>query len=156
MGKACEGGMSYPDEDFQTNVFINCPFDSDYIPLLRPLLFTVLFLGYNPRIASESCDSGEARIGKICNLIQCSKHSIHDISRIQSFLSALCDSAVDFFCCFRFATGSLNLGAKILQAQPGYGNVSTNSWPTLARQEKEMVSGTRTWDSCLSPNISIS
>ncbi|MGC8490979.1 MAG: hypothetical protein ACP5SH_04500, partial [Syntrophobacteraceae bacterium] len=51
---------------------------------LRPLLFTVLFLGYNPRIASEIFYSGEARIDKICNLIKCSKYSIHDISRIQS------------------------------------------------------------------------
>ena len=76
--------MSSPQEDFAKNVFINCPFDSGYIPLLRPLLFTVLFLGYNPRIASERFDSGEARITKICNLITCSRYSIHDISRIQS------------------------------------------------------------------------
>ncbi|MFZ2447606.1 MAG: hypothetical protein WAW37_14720 [Syntrophobacteraceae bacterium] len=76
--------MSSLGEDFSRNVFINCPFDSEYIPLLRPLLFTVIFLEYNPRIASERFDSGEARINKICSLIQYSKYSIHDISRIQS------------------------------------------------------------------------
>ncbi len=76
--------MSSLDGGFSRNVFINCPFDSEYVPLLRPLLFTVLFLDYNPRIASEKFDSGEARINKICNLIKCSKYSIHDISRIQS------------------------------------------------------------------------
>jgi len=76
--------MSSLGGDFSRNVFINCPFDSEYTPLLRPLLFTVLFLDYNPRIASEIFDSGEARINKICNLIKCSKYSIHDISRIQS------------------------------------------------------------------------
>ena len=70
--------------DFSRNVFINCPFDPEYIPLLRPLLFTVLFLNYNPRIASERFDSGEARINKICELIKCSRYSIHDISRIRS------------------------------------------------------------------------
>ena len=75
--------MSFRAEDFARNVFINCPFDSDYVPLLRPLLFTVLFLGYNPRIASERFDSGEARITKICNLIICSRYSIHDLSRIR-------------------------------------------------------------------------
>ena len=53
--------MNSADRDFSSNVFINCPFDSDYVPLLRPLLFTVLFLNLNPRIASERFDSGEAK-----------------------------------------------------------------------------------------------
>jgi hypothetical protein len=43
--------------DFELNVFINCPFDEQYYPLLRPLLFTVVYLGFNPRIASERSDS---------------------------------------------------------------------------------------------------
>jgi len=70
--------------NFSNNVFINCPFDSDYISLLRPLLFTILYLGYNPRIASERSDSGEARFQKICELIEQSRISIHDLSRIRS------------------------------------------------------------------------
>ncbi|NQS98888.1 MAG: hypothetical protein HQ591_10570 [candidate division Zixibacteria bacterium] len=70
--------------NFSKNVFINCPFDNDYIPLLRPLLFTILYLDYNPRIASERFDSGETRITKICELIEESKFSIHDISRMES------------------------------------------------------------------------
>jgi hypothetical protein len=70
---------------FGKNVFINCPFDEDYyVPLLRPLLFTIIYLGYNPRIATESFDSGEIRLQKISNLIKDSKFSIHDLSRIQS------------------------------------------------------------------------
>lgn len=70
---------------FEKNVFINCPFDKDYyIPLLRPLIFSIVYLGYNPRIATESFDSGELRIQKICKLIRNSKFSIHDLSRIQS------------------------------------------------------------------------
>jgi hypothetical protein len=69
---------------FETNVFINCPFDDDYTALLRPLLFTIVYLEYTPRIASERFDSGEARIQKICELIQVSKFSIHDLSRIQA------------------------------------------------------------------------
>jgi hypothetical protein len=39
---------------FETNVFINCPFDGDYLPLLRPMLFCVLSLGLEPRIALEN------------------------------------------------------------------------------------------------------
>jgi hypothetical protein len=55
---------------FAKNVFINCPFDAQYLPLLRPLLFTVIYLGFTPRIASESLDSSKARINKIVNLIR--------------------------------------------------------------------------------------
>ena len=72
------------DNNFNKNVFINCPFDPAYIQLLRPILFTVIYLGYNPRIALERFDSGEARIKKICELIGISKLSIHDISRMKS------------------------------------------------------------------------
>lgn len=51
---------------------------------MRPLLFTVICLGYNPRLASERSDSGENRIDKICDLIYESKYSIHDLSRLKS------------------------------------------------------------------------
>ncbi len=69
---------------FESNVFINCPFDDAYFPLLRPLLFTILYLGFNPRIATERSDSAENRIDKICSLIRESKYSIHDLSRLQA------------------------------------------------------------------------
>lgn len=38
---------------FESNVFINCPFDDEYKPLLRALLFSVIDLGFEPRIALE-------------------------------------------------------------------------------------------------------
>jgi len=69
---------------FETNVFINCPFDEDYLPLLRPLLFTLVYLGYSPRIASERSDSAENRVDKICGLIRESMYSIHDLSRLRA------------------------------------------------------------------------
>jgi hypothetical protein len=69
---------------FDTNVFVNCPFDSDYLPLLRPLLFTVIDLGHTPRIALEQLDSGAPRIQKIIKLIEGSKYAIHDLSRLQA------------------------------------------------------------------------
>ncbi len=31
---------------FERNVFVNCPFDTQYVPLLRPLLFTIIYLGF--------------------------------------------------------------------------------------------------------------
>jgi len=69
---------------FDTNVFINCPFDEDFYSLLRPLLFTIIYLGFNPRIASERSDSAENRIDKICALIRDSKYSVHDLSRLKA------------------------------------------------------------------------
>ena len=65
---------------FESNVFINCPFDKLYIPLLQPLLFTVLYIDLNPLI-SETKSSGQVRVEQIKKLIYNSKYSIHDISR---------------------------------------------------------------------------
>lgn len=75
--------MPLPTSDFDQCVFINCPFDDDYLPLLRVLIFTVIQCGFRPRIATERADSGEARIKKILGLIFESRFSIHDISRIE-------------------------------------------------------------------------
>ncbi|MFC1970877.1 hypothetical protein ACFLV0_02940 [Chloroflexota bacterium] len=47
-------------------------------------MFTVLYLGYIPRITLERFDSGEQRIQKVCDLIQVSKFSIHDLSRMRA------------------------------------------------------------------------
>jgi hypothetical protein len=65
----------------ENHVFINCPFDEQYRKLLRPLLFTLIYLGFNPRIASEYLNSAANRIDKICELINNSNFSIHDLSR---------------------------------------------------------------------------
>lgn len=73
--------MGTLEETFDNNVFINCPFDAAYRPLIRAMLFTLVYCGMTPRIASERTDSGEVRIGKIVSLIQQCRFSIHDISR---------------------------------------------------------------------------
>jgi hypothetical protein len=69
---------------FSRSVFVNCPFDSEYLPLLRPLLFTIIYVGFVPRIASERSDSGENRIDKICTLLRECRYSIHDLSRLRA------------------------------------------------------------------------
>lgn len=71
-------------ENFDKNIFVNCPFDKDFLPLLKPLLFTIMYCGFNPRIALERLDSGEVRLVKIKELIDSSRYSIHDLSRIKS------------------------------------------------------------------------
>jgi hypothetical protein len=68
---------------FQNNVFVNCPFDDEYRLLLKPLLFTVLYLGYKPRI-SQTQSSSNIRINQIKSYIQDSKFGIHDLSRCKA------------------------------------------------------------------------
>lgn len=65
------------------NVFINCPFDNLYFSLLKPLLFTLIYIELDPQI-SETSDSGEVRLHKIKDLMSNSKFSIHDLSRMDS------------------------------------------------------------------------
>lgn len=77
-------GKKINSNQIQKKVFINCPFDNEYLVLLRPLLFSVIYLGYEPLIASQRIDSGEIRIHKIIELIKQSDHSIHDLSRVQA------------------------------------------------------------------------
>ena len=73
-----------PDFTFEKCVFINCPFDESFEPILQAVLFCVVDLGFTPRIASENQDSGDVRLNKIRELIEASKYSIHDLSRCQA------------------------------------------------------------------------
>jgi hypothetical protein len=81
--------MSLANNDFDRSVFINCPFDPAYQGLIRPLLFTIIYCGLRPRIASERADSGEVRVSKIIELLRNSKYSVHDLSRIDPAANSL-------------------------------------------------------------------
>ena len=70
-------------DSFERNLFVNCPFDLEYLPLLQCLIFTVLECGLEPRLALEEADSGLVRVHKIRDLIQSCRFSIHDISRME-------------------------------------------------------------------------
>jgi hypothetical protein len=69
---------------FEKSVFINCPFDEEYKPLLKTLLYTLKKLDFIPRISLERNDSGEIRLNKIKELIESSKFGIHDLSRAKA------------------------------------------------------------------------
>lgn len=71
-------------EDYNKSVFINCPFDEAYLPLLHAITFTVRLAGFVPRSALEEDDSGTARLERIYRIIGECKHGIHDISRIEN------------------------------------------------------------------------
>jgi hypothetical protein len=66
---------------YAENVFINCPFDREYEPLLQALVFAVQVCGFVPRSALELDDGSEVRIGKIVRIIAGSRYGIHDLSR---------------------------------------------------------------------------
>lgn len=65
------------------DVFINCPFDRDYAPTFRSLIFTVYACGFRPRSARELDDAGQTRIDKLYNLIDECRYGIHDLSRTE-------------------------------------------------------------------------
>jgi hypothetical protein len=71
-------------ENFDGNVFINCPFDKEYEPILQSVLFCIVYLKLNPLLATIRNDGGENRLDKIRNLIEISRYSIHDLSRSQA------------------------------------------------------------------------
>jgi hypothetical protein len=72
-----------PAPDYARNVFINCPFDAEYRPLLEAMVFAIHNLGFRPRSALERLDSGELRLLKIAQLIEESRYSVHDLSRTE-------------------------------------------------------------------------
>jgi hypothetical protein len=71
-------------ENFESNIFVNCPFDDDYRQILLGIVFTIIYFGYRPRLSIERADSAESRIDKILGLIKESKFGIHDLSRLVS------------------------------------------------------------------------
>lgn len=69
--------------DYAKGVFINCPFDKDYEPLLRAMVFAIRDLNLKPGSAMHLSDGGQPRINKILELIENCRFSIHDISRTE-------------------------------------------------------------------------
>jgi hypothetical protein len=63
-------------------IFVNCPYDNEYIGLFNAIIFTVIVLGFIPQAALQDTDGAKIRIEKIVELIEKSKYSIHDISRL--------------------------------------------------------------------------
>lgn len=64
------------------SVFVNCPFDPDFLDLLRAIIFTIKACGFVPRTAQDISDSGEVRITKIRELIADCDRGIHDLSAV--------------------------------------------------------------------------
>ena len=64
-------------------VFINCPFDEGFKPILRAMVFAIISSGYHPRCALDATDGAEIRVGKIATMIGECDWGIHDLSRVE-------------------------------------------------------------------------
>jgi hypothetical protein len=142
---------------FDNCVFVNCPFDEQYYPLLRPLLFTIIFLGFTPRIATERTDSGEARIDKIFDLIVQCKYGIHDLSRMRAKkagelfrLNMPFELGVDIGC-RRFGRSPLStkrcliLEAERYRFQAAISDLSNSDIAVHGNEPREVVVQVRNW-----------
>jgi hypothetical protein len=101
------------DPPFECSVFINCPFDEEYAPILQAIAFCVVYLGFIPRLAPENADNAAARLDRIADLIPQSKYGIHDLSRCKATaageyarMNMPFELAVDY-ACRRYGSGRL-------------------------------------------------
>jgi len=69
--------------DYNENVFINCPFDTEYKPLFNAIVFAVFDCGFIVRCALEEEDASQIRLEKIYGIIADCRYAIHDISRTE-------------------------------------------------------------------------
>lgn len=75
--------MAKTHQDYELNVFINCPFDDEYKPLFDAIVFTVQIASFKPRCAREASNAGEIRLAKLMSIISECKYGVHDLSRTE-------------------------------------------------------------------------
>lgn len=67
--------------NYDFNVFLNCPFDEEYQPLFRAMIFSIHACGFIARCAQEVSNQN-IRFSRILEIIGESRYGIHDLSRI--------------------------------------------------------------------------
>ncbi len=67
--------------DPATSVFLNCPYDPEYLSLFDAAVLATACCGFTPRSALESGTVAEPRMTRITQAIFKSKYSIHDLTR---------------------------------------------------------------------------
>lgn len=65
-------------------IFVNCPFDNKYKPMLRALIFIARFYNLQVNISSYNIDSKSNRLERIKEMMKASRYSIHDLSLLKS------------------------------------------------------------------------
>lgn len=64
-------------------IFVNCPFDEEYMPLLQAIIYSIYRCGFIPQCALGEDDASDTRLDKIIRCIENCKYGIHDISKIE-------------------------------------------------------------------------
>jgi hypothetical protein len=70
-------------DGYDHSVFINCPFDAEYQPILNAIVFAVHDCGFLARTALEVDDAGEPRMAMLKRRIRECRYGVHDISRVE-------------------------------------------------------------------------
>ncbi|MDI4635835.1 hypothetical protein J7U46_22405 [Pelomonas sp. V22] len=83
MNAAVAAGAATSALPFGRCVFVNAPFDKDYLPILHAILFGIHDCGFVARIAVEDTGTNETRLDKIARIIGESRYSVHDICRVE-------------------------------------------------------------------------
>ncbi len=66
---------------YDVSVFLNCPFDDSYRPLLHAAIFAIQDCGFLARTALEDVGSGETRLDKIARIIGESRFSMMNLRK---------------------------------------------------------------------------
>lgn len=69
---------------YNRGVFINCPYNPAYRPVLRAIVFAVFACNLEPRCALQASNSGTIRVEKIVDLIRGARWGIHDLSDMRT------------------------------------------------------------------------
>ncbi len=68
---------------YNNYVFINCPFDAQYVNMFRACTFAILDAGFIPRCSMEVDNAAEFRLEAIIRIIRECRYGIHDLSRVE-------------------------------------------------------------------------
>jgi hypothetical protein len=69
--------------EYDRNVFINCAFDSAFLPMFRAIVYTVHDCNFIARCALEAGNKDGVRIDKIIKIIEQCRYGIHDLSCVE-------------------------------------------------------------------------
>jgi hypothetical protein len=69
---------------YESDVFVNCPFDPAFKPIFDAIVFAISDCGFRPRCSLEIENAGQVRIDRILTLIRECRFGIHDISRTEA------------------------------------------------------------------------
>lgn len=72
-----------PSSSYNDQVFINCPFDGEYLDMFRACTFVILDAGFIPRCSLEIDNATQSRLDAIVQIIQECRYGVHDLSRVE-------------------------------------------------------------------------